>query len=96
MPAHPSPEPERAVVAAGLPIAARLLVVAAVVVAGACGALIGWAVVDLQCDGACGGPSTVGALVGALLAAAGTAVIAVLAVHAMAEWRQQEGRRRAP
>jgi hypothetical protein len=95
MPAdHRSRPPDAA--ADGLPATARVLVVLAVVVAGACGALIGWAVVDLQCEGSCGGPSTIGALVGALLAAAGTAVIAVLAVQAMAEWRQQEGRRRAP
>ena len=33
-------------------------------------------------------------LIGAGLAAAGTAVICVLAIQAMAEWREQEGRRR--
>jgi hypothetical protein len=74
---------------------ARTLTVAAVLAAGACGGLIGWAVVDLQCTGDCTVPSGVGALIGALLAAVGTALICVLAIQAMAEWHQQEGRRRA-
>ncbi len=74
---------------------ARTLTVASVLAAGACGGLIGWAVVDLQCTGDCTVPSGVGALIGALLAAVGTALICVLAIQAMAEWHQQEGRRRA-
>ena len=74
---------------------ARTLTVASVLAAGACGGLIGWAVVDLQCTGDCTVPSGLGALVGALLAAVGTALICVLAIQAMAEWSQQEGRCRA-
>jgi hypothetical protein len=73
---------------------ARALTVASVLAAGACGALIGWAVVDLQCAGDCTVQTGVGGLVGALLAALGTALICVLAIQAMAEWNQQEGRRR--
>lgn len=73
---------------------ARILTVLSVAVAGACGGLIGWAVVDLQCEGSCTPQSSLGALIGALLAAVGTAVICVLAIQAMAEWHQQEGRRR--
>jgi ABC-type Co2+ transport system permease subunit len=73
---------------------ARTLTVASVLAAGACGGLIGWAVVDLQCTGDCTVPRGVGALIGALLAAVGTALICVLAIQAMAEWHQQEGRRR--
>lgn len=72
----------------------RTLTFLAVVVAGACGGLIGWAVGDLQCEGSCTVQSGASGLVGALLAAGGTAVISVLAVHAMAEWQAQEGRRR--
>jgi hypothetical protein len=75
---------------------ARLLTFLAVVVAGACGGLIGWAVADLQCEGDCTVQTGLGGLAGAVLAAAGTAVIAVLAVQAMAEWREQEGRRQHP
>lgn len=75
---------------------ARSLVVLSVLVAGACGGLIGWAVADLQCAGDCTVQSGLGGLVGATVAAAGTAVICVLAIQAMAEWRAQEGRRRDP
>ncbi len=73
---------------------ARLLTVASVLVAGACGGLIGWAVADLQCTGDCSVQTGIGGLVGALVAALGTALICVLAIQAMAEWREQEGRRR--
>ena len=73
---------------------ARFLTVASILVAGACGGLIGWAVADLQCTGDCAVQTGIGGLIGAGLAAAGTAVICVLAIQAMAEWREQEGRRR--
>ena len=73
---------------------ARVLTVASVLVAGACGGLIGWAVADLQCSGDCAVQTGLGGLIGAGLAAAGTAQICVQAVQAMAEWREQEGRRR--
>ena len=73
---------------------ARFLTVASVLVAGACGGLIGWAVVDLQCSGDCAVPTGLGGMIGAVLAASGTALICVLAIQAMAEWREQEGRRR--
>ncbi len=73
---------------------ARFLTVASVLVAGVCGGLIGWAVADLQCAGDCTVQTGIGGLVGAVLAAMGTALICVLAIQAMAEWREQEGRRR--
>ena len=72
----------------------RVLIVLAVCAAGACGALIGWAVADLQCTGDCDVQTGIGGLTGAVLAALGTAVICVLATQAMAEWKAQEGRRR--
>lgn len=88
---------------------ARALAVAAIVVAGLCGGLIGWAVADLQCgadpsgppapgtarsqsppdDGGCGTVAGLGALVGSVIGAAGVAVITVLVLRAMAEWRRQ-------
>ena len=73
---------------------APVLTVAAVLVAGACGGLTGWAGADVQCSGDCAVQTGLGGLIGAGLAAAGTALICVLAVQAMAEWREQEGRRR--
>jgi hypothetical protein len=68
---------------------ARLLAFGAIVVAGLCGGLIGYAVTDVQCSGSCTVASGLGAIGGAILAATGVAVIAVLALRAMGEWRAQ-------
>lgn len=66
--------------------AARVLAFVSILVAGLAGGLIGWAFIDLQ-----GGSAVVAAL-GALLfavgAAVGVAVVAVLVLRAMGEWRQ--------
>ena len=59
----------------------------AICAAGLCGGLIGYSFVNLQCDGDCGTPRGLGAVVGAALAAAGVAVVAVLTLRAMGEWR---------
>jgi hypothetical protein len=67
---------------------ARILAFAAILLAGLCGGLIGYGFVDLSISGDAGAWPALGALVGALFAAAGTAVIAVLVLRAMGEWRQ--------
>ncbi|MGH9183082.1 MAG: hypothetical protein ACRDZ9_04605 [Acidimicrobiales bacterium] len=97
---RPGPTRARPYAPTALPsVTARALAVLAILVGGACGGLIGWAVADVQC-GATGAPtategagcSTVeglGAFVGAVAGAAGVAVIAVLVLRAMAEWRRQ-------
>jgi hypothetical protein len=64
----------------------------AVLIGGLCGGLIGFGFVRLQCDGDCTTPEAIGGLVGAVLAAAGTAVVAVLVLRAMGEWRQLQDR----
>jgi hypothetical protein len=69
------------------PTGARFLAFAAIVVGGVCGGLIGYALVDLQCDGDCDLAKGLGGLVGAVLAALGVAVVAVLVLRAMGEWR---------
>ena len=69
---------------------ARLLAFAAILVAGACGALIGYGIAGAQCDGDCAAASGVGALVGAVAAAGGVAIVAVLALRAMGEWRAMQ------
>ena len=70
---------------------ARVLAFAAIVVSGVCGGLIGYGVSDLQCTNGCNGTTTgIGAVVGAVLAAGGVAVVAVLVLRAMAEWRTIE------
>ena len=76
---------------------ARALAFSAIIVAGACGGLIGFAVTDLGCDDGC---ATAAGLVGlgtAIIAASGVAVVAVLVLRATAEWRAtqpSEGSRR--
>ena len=69
---------------------ARVLAFVSILVAGLAGGLIGYAFIDLQ--GGTSGWSALGALMGAVTAAAGTAVLAVLVLRAMGEWRQLEDR----
>jgi hypothetical protein len=59
----------------------------AVVLAGLSGAAIGFGLVDLGCTGDCGTLSGVGALLGGLVAAGGVAIVAVLLLRSMAEWK---------
>ncbi|HSL59733.1 MAG TPA: hypothetical protein VK866_17930 [Acidimicrobiales bacterium] len=93
-PAGSSPASSGAAVPSTL---ARVLAFAAIVVAGACGGLIGWAVTDLQCDDGCTALAGVGALIGAVIAAGGVAIVAVLTLRAMTEWRTiDERQRRGP
>lgn len=75
------------------PLVARLAAFGAIIAAGACGALIGFGFADLQCDGSCGTQKGIGALVGALGAAVGVAIIAVLTLRAMGEWAAGGARR---
>jgi hypothetical protein len=67
-------------------VTARIVAFAAIILAGSCGGMIGWAMVRLQCDGTCSTQKSIGALIGTLLFAGGSAVIAVLALRALAEW----------
>lgn len=67
---------------------ARLLAFVAIILAGVVGGLIGSAFVSLQCTGDCTTPAGIGFLVGALMAAGGVAVVAVLTLRAMGEWRR--------
>jgi len=71
---------------------ARVLAFSSTLVAGLCGGLIGDAIVDLQCTGDCGTARGIGALVGALAGAGGVAVVAILVLRAMTEWRSIEHR----
>ncbi len=75
------------IASAAPPTSARVLAFLAILVGGAAGALIGFAVTDLQCDGDCGVATGLGLLVGAVLGAVGVGVVAVLVMRAMGEWR---------
>ena len=66
----------------------------AVVVAGLSGAAIGFGLVDIGCTGNCGTVAGLGALFGGLLAAGGVAIVAVLLLRSMAEWKAGGIRRR--
>jgi hypothetical protein len=59
---------------------------AAIVIAGICGGLIGYAFVDLQCEGDCTVWAGLSGIIGAVLAATGVAIVAVLTLRAMDEW----------
>ncbi len=72
-------------------VRARILAFAAIALSGACGGLIGWSFIGLQCAGACTTPKSIGSVTGALFFAVGTAVIAVLALRAMTEWNRTSG-----
>ncbi len=58
-----------------------------VLVGGLGGALIGYLLVDIQYDGASVTPLGLGLVIGAIAAAGGTAIIAVLVLRATGEWR---------
>ncbi len=66
----------------------------AVVVAGLSGAAIGYGLADIGCSGDCGTVAGLGGLFGGLLAAGGVAIVAVLLLRSMAEWKAGGIRRR--
>jgi len=61
---------------------------ASIVIAGVCGALIGWALPSLQYSDS-DLASAIGIFIGGVGFALGVAVVAVLGLRAMAEWRAQ-------
>jgi hypothetical protein len=69
-------------------VQARWLAFVAILVAGGAGGLIGYSFVDISCHGDCGTASGLGAVIGAVIAAGGVAVVAVLVLRAMGEWRR--------
>ncbi|MEY2478498.1 MAG: hypothetical protein QOG87_3813 [Actinomycetota bacterium] len=69
-------------------VRARWLAFVAILVAGIAGGLIGSSFVHLTCDGNCGTAQGIGAVGGAMFAAGGVAVVSVLVLRAMGEWRR--------
>ena len=74
--------------------AARVAAFVAILVGGFAGGLIGYTLVDLQCDGDCALPLGIGTFVGAVGAAGGMSIVAVLVLRAVGEWREIERRER--
>ena len=72
-------------------VGARLVAFSAILVAGIAGLLIGRSLVDIQCEGECGVATGVAGAVGGVVAAGGVAIVAVLVLRAMSEWRAKGG-----
>ena len=73
---------------------ARLAAFVAILLGGFAGGLIGYTLVKLQCHGTCAAQRGVGALVGAIIAALGMSVVAVLVLRALGEWKEIERRQK--
>ena len=69
---------------------ARLAAFVAILLGGLAGGLIGYTLVKLQCHGTCAAQRGIGALVGAVVAALGMSVVAVLVLRALGEWKEIE------
>jgi hypothetical protein len=74
--------------------AARAIAFAAICLSGLAGALIGYSLVRLQCDGDCAVPLGLGILIGAVTAAGGMSIVVVLVLRASGEWRELQDRAR--
>ena len=86
--AEPGPPPTATGPESAAPsVVARVVAAVAIGLAGACGGLVGYAVTDLQCFDGCTALAGSLGLLGAVLAALGVGIVAVLALRAMAEWR---------
>jgi hypothetical protein len=89
--ARPDPSPDQPLSALPSP-AARAAAFAAILLAGLAGALIGYSLVELQCEGDCGRALGLGILAGAVVAAGGMSIVAVLVLRALGEWRELQDR----
>ena len=74
--------------------AARVAAFVAILLGGAAGGVIGYTLVELQCEGDCALPLGLGAFFGSVFAAVGMSVVAVLVLRALGEWREIEQRER--
>jgi hypothetical protein len=90
----PPPRPTARSLSALPSPAARAAAFAAICLGGLAGALIGYSLVELQCDGDCALPLGIGLFVGAVVAAGGMSIVAVLVLRALGEWRELQDRER--
>ena len=74
------------------PPKARVAAFVAILLGGFAGGLIGYTLVELQCHGTCATQRGLGALVGAVIAAVGMSIVAVLVLRALGEWKEIERR----
>jgi hypothetical protein len=69
---------------------AFLLAFISVVIAGVFGGIIGYGLVDVGCTGSCETPKLAATIGGAMVAAGGVGIVAVLVLRAMAEWKRPQ------
>lgn len=72
---------------------ARAIAFVSILVGGVAGAVIGFALVDIQYSGPADWPRGLGVVIGAVVASGGTAIVAVLVLRALGEWRDIADRR---
>ena len=82
-----SPTDKRALSALPSPFA-RVVAFVGVLLSGTAGAAIGFALVDLQCAGTCSVGTGIGLFSGAIIGALGMAIVSVLVLRAVGEWRE--------
>ena len=73
-------------------VGVRISAFVAICLSGLAGGLIGYSLIRLQCEGDCGVPLGIGILIGAVVTAGGMAIVAVLVMRALGEWREAEDR----
>ncbi len=73
-------------------VGVRIGAFVAICLSGLAGGLIGASLISLQCEGNCGLPIGIGLFVGSLIAGGGMAIVAVLVMRALGEWREVEDR----
>jgi hypothetical protein len=69
-------------------VTARVIAFCSILLGGIAGGLLGYGLVDSQCDGSCSVQTGSGMLICSLIGAGGTAIIAVLVLRVQGEWRQ--------
>lgn len=74
-------------------VLARVAAFVSILIAGVAGALIGFTLVDLQCQGDCDVPNSIGLICGAITGAIGMGIVAVLVLRATGEWKELEDRK---
>lgn len=75
---------------------ARALAFVSILLGGSAGGLIGYALVDIQYSGDSPVPLGLGLFIGSIVAAGGTAIVAVLVLRALGEWRDVSARTSNP
>lgn len=77
------------------PQTARVIAFSVIIVGGALGGLLGYAIANAFCTGDCATLTGVGLLLGSVTVAIGMAIVAVLALRAMGEWHDIRDREHA-